>query len=447
MSEINNAMNLMYKSMDATLNTVNTALDILNMFISPLEKDPVNRVWEKAIDEGKADVITGLSEDDKKKFLEELKSQGIAYKDCGDMVFTLAANREKVEQILKGSSVITLEQQMENDSKSGLIELTVDSTFEAQNISSRLDQNNVSYTVNKSGYADAWKFVLSDKDYAVLDAVKRDVAIDSSQKDYAEILKREYDKQNDYFKECSSAMGSHSQDTIYIVDKDTVICSDAKTVTISKDSKKDEVIYKDDDMSKAVSTLVEMKSYAMLTSSEYEEFSKLDDAGKEKYIDGKRKEAGLGALTNSEKEIVIKAELQRNLIEQKLNEQHPAEVAVDANDYNNEQPLSLFTDEEKQNYESQHDAAESQHVDGTILNDAAAEYKGYRIEESKLDYAELSALESQIFASNDEIAERYEQMRNDIDEQDVTRDDSAEYEDSEIENSSISDNEDVEIDE
>lgn len=409
MGEIDTAMNIMFRSADLTLNTINTALDLLNLFIKPIDTDPVSKVWRDAIDGGEVDTITQLTGKVKEEFLASLKKAGIPFQDSGGIIFTLSADRDKVKDILGNTGVITAEQNLKNKARESLIELNVDSRAEALDMADRLRANGVDFTVNKEGYADGYKFVLSDTDYDMLNKVKMDVAMDM-QGEHGKIIKREYEKCNDYLTACVQRIGSPEKEAAFIVDGHTVIATEGKTVTVEKDGRNIANLYKDRDLMPAAAAFIEMNKPALLTREEYEKFKTLDESGKRNFITEKRKEQGIGVLTDTEKETILKYERQRELIEKKIKEMHPEEVSVDVSDYNCEQSLELFTEMERENYETQHDKAEAEHIDAAILNDAAAAYKGYRIDEPEVDYDELAEIEAEIFGDEDSRAAAYEKM-------------------------------------
>lgn len=53
MSEIDTAMNLMFKSLQMTNEGIGTALNIANLFIKPIDPSPENKMWNEAIEKVK----------------------------------------------------------------------------------------------------------------------------------------------------------------------------------------------------------------------------------------------------------------------------------------------------------------------------------------------------------------------------------------------------------
>ena len=162
------------------------------------------------------------------------------------------------------------------------------------------------------------------------------------------------------------------------------------------------MLKKIDDLTNIAEKYIDMDMPTKLSEADYKIFKELEsNQDRRDFIVEKRREQGIGNLTHDELEEVMKQEKSRMLIEQKLRVEHPSEIVSDANDYNNEQSLVLFTESEKQNYEMNHDLASIGNIDATILNDALMEYRGYDIEESDIDYEELANTEEEIFYADD----------------------------------------------
>ena len=66
MSEIDTAMNLMFKSLQMTNEGIGTALNIANLFIKPIDPSPENKMWNEAIEKGEVNVIQCHGEEKKK---------------------------------------------------------------------------------------------------------------------------------------------------------------------------------------------------------------------------------------------------------------------------------------------------------------------------------------------------------------------------------------------
>ena len=86
-----------------------------------------------------------------------------------------------------------------------------------------------------------------------------------------------------------------------------------------------------------------------------------------------------------------------------MSQSHPEEIVTNMDEYNSEQPLILYKEAEKENYEMNHDIEESQFVDGTILNDAVMDYRGYEVEDSETDYDAIAEAGEEIF-NNEEMS-------------------------------------------
>ena len=177
-------------------------------------------------------------------------------------------------------------------------------------------------------------------------------------------------------------------------------------------------ISKKDDLTNIAEKYIDMDMPTKLSEEDYKIFKELEsNQDRKDFIVEKRREQGIGKLTRDELDEVMKQEKSRMLIEQKLRVEHPSEIVSDANDYNNEQSLALFTESEKQNYEMNHDLASIGNIDATILNDALMDYRGYDIEESDVDYEDLANAETDIFYA-DERPDWLEDLIRNTEEQD-----------------------------
>lgn len=408
MSEIDTAMNLMFKSLQMVNEGIGTALNIANLFIKPIDPSPENKMWNEAIEKGEVNVIQCHGEE-KKKLIEELEKANIPYREYQNMLFVLKGDYLKIQGVIDSQMARPIETEMKENGNGEFSELIVGTPEEALLIKSRLDGNNTVYAITQEGFGSQYKFVVSSQDRDNLDRAAFNAAIDN-QGEYGKIIRRELSNDERYRKEILETIGdtTPSSDRNYIVDVNgNSIISDGRSVTY--EGYDNEIlterkgrISKKDDLTNIAEKYIDMDMPTKLSEEDYKIFKELEsNQDRKDFIVEKRREQGIGNLTHDELEAVMKQEKSRMLIEQKLRVEHPSEIVADANDYNNEQSLALFTELEKQNYEMNHDLASIGNIDATILNVALMEYRGYDIEESDIDYEELANAEDDIFYADE----------------------------------------------
>lgn len=409
MSEIDTAMNLMFKSLGMGNELISTGLNIVNLFIKPIDQSPENKMWNTAIERGQVNVIP-CHGDDMKALIDELEKKHIPYKAYHNMVMVLKADYQQVQDVINlgdwtQTGMAPVEERMKDKSEKGMYEVIVGSPEEAVLVQARLDNNNVTHAITQEGFGSQYKIVVADVDKENLNRAIFDMSIDL-QGEYGEILKKELGRDELYKLNVLENIGdtTKNKEPLYVVDvHGASITSDASSAVFKGPngetvSEKKGRANKKDDLAPIAGKFLDMKMPTKLTKEEYGVFSTLNsDKERQDFIIEKRREQGIGTLSKEELDIVIKHEKQRSLIEAKLRQEHPSEIVADANDYNNEQPLALFVEAEKQNYEMSHDLASLGNIDATILNVALMEYKGYDIDAPEIDYDELAEVEDDIF--------------------------------------------------
>lgn len=395
MSEVDTAMNLMFKAANMILDYNKFSLNICNMLVKPLDRNPVNTMWKNAVEQDKVDVITYRDSKDAQEIKEQLRKNNVPYKEYKDMIFTLTQDRDRIKTLFPDNE-IPIEEAIKENSELSTIEISVDES-EALMFMNKLKQNDVIFAVTQDGYSDNYKIVVADKDKDILNRIRLDIAVDK-QGEYGNIIKRETKKDAEYKIDMLNAVGSSNKENcdVIIADSDgTVIQGNEKFVVVEKNGK-DETFYKSKDLGDVETTFNEMKIPTKLTKEEYEQFKNAEN--KQDFLIDKRREQGIGNLTEKEKETVIKQDIKnRELYEQKMSQSHPEEIVADMDEYNSEQPLILYKESERENYEMDHDIEESQFIDGTILNDAVMDYRGYEVEDSETDYDAIAEAEEEIF--------------------------------------------------
>ena len=413
MSEIDTAMNLMFKSLGMGNELISTGLNIVNLFIKPIDQSPENKMWNMAIEKGQVNVIP-CHGDDMKALIKELEQSHIPYKAYHNMVIVLKEDYQQIQNVIDTENwtqtgMAPVEERMKDKSEKGMYEVVVGSAEEAMLVQARLDNNDVTHAITQEGFGSRYKFVVSDVDRENLNRAIFDMSIDL-RGEYGEILKKELGRDERYKLNTLEEIGdtTKNKEPLYVVDvHGASITSDARSAVFKGSdgetvSGKKGRINKQDDLASIAEKFLDMKMPTKLTKEKYGVYKTLkSDEERQSFLVEKRREQGIGTLSKEELEIVIKHEEQRSLIEAKLRQEHPSEIVADANDYNNEQPLALFTEAEKQNYEMNHDLASLGNIDATILNDALMEYKGYDIDETEIDYDELAEIEDDIFHAQD----------------------------------------------
>lgn len=424
MSEIDTAMNLMFKSLQMANEGIGTALNIANLFIKPIDPSPENKMWNEAIEKGEVNVIQCHGEE-KKKLIEELEKANIPYREYQNMLFVLKEDYLKIQGVIDSQTARPIETEMKEIGNGEFSELVVGTPEEALLVKSRLDGNNTVYAITQEGFGTQYKFVVSSQDRDNLDRAAFNAAIDN-QGEYGKIIRRELSNDERYRREILETIGdtTPSSDRNYIVDMNgNSIISDRRSVTYEGHdneilTERKGRISKKDDLTNIAEKYIDMDMPTKLSEEDYKIFKELEsNQDRKDFIVEKRREQGIGKLTRDELEEVMKQEKSRMLIEQKLRVEHPSEIVSDANDYNNEQSLALFTESEKQNYEMNHDLASIGNIDATILNDALMDYRGYDIEESDVDYEDLANAETDIFYA-DERPDWLEDLIRNTEEQD-----------------------------
>ena len=398
MANVDTTLNLMFKTADLTLNMTNSALNLVNFIVKPINKNPENEAWVKAIENDAVDVITCRTSQEKKDLIKDLEVSGVTYKDYGNMVFVLQEDANKVDQVLDNMPVSkeTAEKSMASDVKRGFVELNVDST-DALNFIKRFNENNVKYSISSCGFNDKYRFVIPDTEYDKVCKIKLDVAFDN-QGEYKGILERELQKEAKYKNDMLFKIGCQSEEikNVIIADNDgSVIMCNNKYVSLSQNGIEISGTLKTKDLSDIQKKFFDMKQPTLITKEEYEQFNKTPN--KEEFLFDKRVEQGVCRLSDDEKAIVLQHEKDRILFAQKLMQDHPAEIYADMDDYNNYQPLVLFKKAEKDNFEINHDIQVSTLENPDFLNDAFMEYIGFEIEEPEVDYEVLAGLEDRVF--------------------------------------------------
>jgi len=424
MSEIDTAMNLMFKSLQMVNEGIGTALNIANLFIKPIDPSPENKMWNEAIEKGEVNVIQSHG-DEKKELIARLEKANVPYREYQNMLFVLKEDYLKIQGVIDSQMARPIETEMKEIGNGEFSELVVGTPEEALLVKSRLDGNNTVYAITQEGFGSQYKFVVSSQDRDNLDRAAFNAAIDN-QGEYGKIIRRELSNDERYRREVLETIGdtTPSSDRNYIVDMNgNSIISDSRSVTYEGHdneilTERKGRISKKDDLTNIAEKYIDMDMPTKLSEEDYKIFKELEsNQDRKDFIVEKRREQGIGKLTRDELEEVMKQEKSRMLIEQKLRVEHPSEIVSDANDYNNEQSLALFTESEKQNYEMNHDLASIGNIDATILNDALMDYRGYDIEESDVDYEDLANAEDDIFYA-DERPDWLEDLIRNTEEQD-----------------------------
>lgn len=316
MSEIDTAMNLMFKSLGMGNEIVSTGLNIINLFIKPIDQSPENKMWNTAIERGQVNVIP-CHGDDMKTLINELEKGHIPYKAYHNMVMVLKADYQQVQDVINlgdwtQTGMAPVEERMKDKSEKGMYEVVVGSPKEAMLVQARLDNNNVTHAITQEGFGSQYKIVVADVDKENLERAIFDMSIDL-QGEYGEILKKELGRDELYKLNVLEKIGdtTKNKELLYVVDvHGASITSDSRSAVFKGPdgetvSGKKGRSNKQDDLAPIAGKFLDMKMPTKLTKEEYGVFSTLNsDKERQNFIIEKRREQGIGTLSKEELDIV-----------------------------------------------------------------------------------------------------------------------------------------------
>lgn len=396
-----------FQALGLSLDSVSTTTDVFTKALSPLDSDPYIKQLNSAISNNECDISRidrnkGESiKDFEKRVLEsknELQNAGIFYHvqkvDNSYMFITLKSERDKVMNVFNKDESYINNSNLMKYSSNNVMEFTTSDEATAYMFMKRCKVNNVPVKIDSvsdiRNKSEMFKIRFAAKDLEKMNAIRRNVVIDMTD-DANQIRRRQIQyESSSTLKNLNETMNLENAGGYIVGENGMTIKVDKNAVSIiDQEGNIERVIKGQSDTSqkifgnKVLSTITSMGATTYLTAEEYSEYLKTEEK-RDFLIDVQRKD-GRPELTESEKEILKKSEIQREKIEAKLIQDHPDEVRVNLNDYNNEESFETFKTNEKINYEVSHDIEESQYSDPNFLDDARALNDGLVAETPEVD--------------------------------------------------------------
>lgn len=403
------------------LDTVQTVSDVISRSLAPLDNDPYIQQLNQTIREGKADINMmvkqpGESIQEFEKRIDDIKSQ---LKDAGVWChvqktgdgyafITLKDEADRVNSVFNKNAVkdaATMTNTELNTYANGkVLEFKINDEYAAMMMAKRCEKNYIPCKVEavydyKTKQTE-FKVRFAEADLDKMKAIKRNVVIDMTDpaKDIRKAqLKFEMESSTAILKKVQNLENAGN----YIVGANgNVMKVNENNVVFIKGDKSEVVYMGNTDESKAKFNNKVLSEWGKMgrttgrmtemTEEQYQQY--IQSTNKQDFIVEVERQQGRPELTDTEKEVYKKAEMQRAKVEAKLMQGHPEEIAVDLNDYNNEESIGAFKSSEKIDYEAAHDLGESEQINGTFLDDARAFNNGIIPEEPdvSLDVDELA---------------------------------------------------------
>lgn len=428
---------LLFQTAGLILDVGNTIADTTIKAISPLDSDPYFRELKSLIKNGECDVskMCQRSNETLKEFekrvadtKERLKESGCFFhvqKRNGEYDFiTLTRERESVANALLNAG----ERQPSNYEMSLLSgdkgkEFITNDKEMAYMFQLRCRQNRIPVQIvpikeNFPDEKETYKIRFTEKDLEKMNAIRRNVVIDMH--DEASEIRRaqirfEAESINNNL---NDALGYEDKESYYLVGRNGKVAKIEQNSIVFMDKKIQDGISYDSRLLRTNNSFEEksrewillMGPTTKLTEEQYKQY--LEAENKRDFLIDAEREQGRPVISNDEKELLKKAESNRAKIEEKLLQDHPEEIVVDLNDYNNEESINTFKSNEKIDYEASHDNSESGYIDPSFLNDARAANNGLFAQDMEVPFS-ADAILDEIF--NDEL-------ESEIDEPDFDKD-------------------------
>lgn len=451
-TEVNQAINTMFRAADLMLNVPKSMTDVLKAVVDDKVTPnavvkAMNTTLNKEIEKGNANILYMDPDPEKLKEVEKMLMYNDVYCQTGiykgrGVVITLEAQRETAQMVFnkyfaKDEFKFVSPTELNSVSNGAVHSFTVDSEEQAIMIQKRCEQNNIQTNIVHSSklsrvenpraaedvmsimreegeenyvtrHTECFQIRYCEKDKEIMEQIKQDVAIDFAGKGGSIITKQLQWENQHTCDVLNSVLNVEYQRGTYVADKNgNSICINKYDVDIMRsDGTSEKIKYRDAEYTEKLTyEICRMNHPVHLTEERMNELKNLSDKQRDEYILDVEREQGRPAITKEEYFILAAKEKERALLNEKLNQEHPDSVRRDLNDYNSEQPLICFKEVEKENYEASHDISESEFVDATILNDASA------INEGMIDSNDGFTLRSEI-----ELEETLERTINGLDE-------------------------------
>ena len=388
------------------MNTSNTMTGILlNTFGST--KDPICKEWARQMKNGNTDTFY-VNVEDVKEIQKQLKERGcecvVGTFDGVGTIITLANQRELVQEVVDAYNTVhsftthTDAETLSSISNGEIVQLNLRDVDTAMFIKMRCEQNNIPYVLNpsQSGYT----IQFSEENRNKMELIKADVAYDLASP-VSNIYRRQLRyEDNSYCKNLNDVLNGENIGTVLVSKTNGMVLNNNKNKVTIQNSNGEQItsISRNDDSlfhSKTMAKMLEMGNSVMLTKEQYEQYNVAEN--KNDFLLNVERENGRPNITSEELDMLKKHESKRRLIEEKLTMEHFEEEKFDVSDYNSEQPLQCFMEKERDNMEHNHDIAESQQIDSTILDDASAMYDGFVTKSLDYDISVLNSKANQVF--------------------------------------------------
>lgn len=430
-TEINHAINMMFKTADLVLNVPKTMTDVLKA-VSDDRVTPnsimkaMNTTLNQAIDKGEADVLfvnpdsNKLKEIQSKLLKNDVYCQTGIYKGQG-IIVTFTNQREMAQHVLnkhfaETNFKLVSAGALNSAANGNVASFIVNSEEKAMMIQKRCEQNGIHTNIVHEDKAFIVRYAEDDKD--IMDQIKQDVAIDFSGES-GKLLARQLEwEKNNACAVINATINDDYEKGSFIADKTgSYIKINRYDVEVFHKGEPGISIRKSDKefADKVNSEICKMNGPIHLSEEQFQRIK--DSTGRERedqLLDIER-EQGRPMLSQQDYFLLAKKEQDRELINQKLNQDHPNEVRRDLNDYNANQPIICFKEAERENYEVTHDISEIEQDDAIILDDARAANEGMMDIDTEFSLVSELEIEEQLERSLDLLDKNTDDITHSID--------------------------------
>lgn len=386
------------KSLNLILSGTSIMSDVLFKTLKMCEKDPMVKAMRDVVGRGDAEFVF-CNKDEMAMLQKKLKEAGVdcvvgTYGDKG-MIITNKKDHEMAQETInkyyaaREHGGIIDKEMFESYSDNRAKQITGLDEAETSLFVKRCENNNVPVSVEGPDNGEySIRFAL--KDESKINRIRLDVATELAG-EAGKLLRNQLEYENKHFCEIQNAIlnGKYLDDKP--LEKDSVVVDrDGKEIKIGNHSveltdgnNKVTLNRPDDNFKNRLNLFMcEMNRPELLTKEQHEEFK--NAVNKDDFLIDIERQNGRPSLSQSEMEIVAKAKRQREVVEEKLAQDHPDSDRMPFSDYNDEQSMFGFKEAERRNFEATHDMGESQHPDAVILDDASNNYRGWKIEDLQI---------------------------------------------------------------
>lgn len=431
-TEINQAINMLFKSADLVLNVPKTMTDVLksvaNDRVTPNSIiKAMNTTLNKAINEGEADVLftvpdsAKLKEIQSKLFKNDVYCQTGIYKGKG-IIITFTNQREMAQHVLnkhfaEADFKLVSARELNSVANGNVASFMVNSEEKAIMIQKRCEQNGIQTNIVHEDKSFVVRYAEDDKD--IMDQIKQDVAIDFSG-EAGKLLEKQLEwENNNVCTVINATINGDYEKGSYIADKtgNSYLRINRYDVEVFREGEGSISIRRSDKefADKINAEICKMDGPVHLSEEQFQRIK--DSIGRERadqLLDIER-EQGRPVLSQQDYLLLAKKEQERELINEKLNQDHPGEVRRDLNDYNVHQPVICFKEAERENFEANHDISEIEQDDAILLDDARAANERMIDVDTGFSLVSELEIEEQLEQSIDLLEKNADDMAHDID--------------------------------